>query len=685
MSDRSPDDEDDPTQIVYMPIFDISNFHKDEFAVSRKTAALKDSVSSHANIFLQNTIKEAQKKYRNSNWLMIWENTGGRGFSTLSEEECEAGEYDGLSDLLANGRLYGCDLRGNSFTNQFGLVSNQKIPKKTFVAVEGGVIWSENIHDKFIEKEGDPLLGLSSNLIPARYLKSISGEKNWKQYKQDCKNAGEVKKNKIPGLVVECSFRGNETKHIDDPGWLFMASGDPVEEELHETPNLEARVILDLKGKGTITVGFETIRDVPENTELTMDWGCWDKIFNLLLPGHTLISLFAHKYILALEEIGHTEGIALKQEIQPSKATAAYFNPKDSIFECLGKLEIDKRKLFHAEEMEHFQNNSYFLGKQHRLLDAVMEGKATNFDITRKWCKSFDYDAEKYEMFAKVIRSDVSPTTRKKMKDVPDAASTYFNLAKAVINETFHDNVEVIEITDKCHPVKLYGLPDRQAFGLRAKKEILKGSPVLAYGGRIVQDLDYEASRDGYIFDAKLPEEYKGPQLYIDGRMSIGGMINDPWTPSGFRKRDGNLYAVHHWDEVTSTPQIVFYAIRTIDKGEELLYNYGDEYWRENWLKLMRDHAEYAAKVFHRCSSYRDQLKTEIDTNGWKKKYGNFYSLGDHVINMMKYMSHNDEESIAIKEEDDDTQDSHHNGKSGWVSKEERELQGRSLRSGVKF
>jgi hypothetical protein len=135
---------------------------------------------------------------------------------------------------------------------------------------------------------------------------------------------------------------------------------------------------------------------------------------------------------------------------------------------------------------------------------------------------------------------------------------------------------------------------------------------VLAYGG-VIEQLDDGTSRDGYAFDLTMPDEYEGPPLHIDGRRGIGGMINDPWTPSSFVKRKANLMAIEHWDEETNTPQIVMYATRGIEKGDELLYHYGEKYWKVAWIMLIREHAQYVAETALRCQFFRDKILQKVN------------------------------------------------------------------------
>lgn len=408
---------DEPTSISSMPIFNLGTIDDGSYILSRKTTQLKDSVSTHGNKFLASIIKRSKKKYPNSDWVMVWENEEGNGFSILAEEMCDDGEYEELSDILESGELHGCDLRGNMSTNQFGLVSDIDLPARTFVAVECGVLWSECIHDDVIKEQGDPLLGLTSNLIPARLLQQLSDDRSWKSYRKGCKQAKEVKLNRLPGFVVESSFRGNETKHIDDPQGISLAGGGVTGKE---TPNLEARAILDLK-HSSITVGFETNREVPEGTELTMNWGCWDSICDNILPGCAQMSLVASKCELALKEIAQKIPPEIKQvkvEVQETSGSAVYYNPKKSVFCCLEELDMELR----GGVTEH-------LGKEFSLLSDIMKGSVTATTSSSTRCRPFEYDEEVCKMFAEVSQDamSLSQTTKNKMKRIPRRASTNFD------------------------------------------------------------------------------------------------------------------------------------------------------------------------------------------------------------------------------------------------------------------
>ena len=64
------------------------------------------------------------------------------------------------------------------------------------------------------------------------------------------------------------------------------------------------------------------------------------------------------------------------------------------------------------------------------------------------------------------------------------------------------------------------------------------------------------------------------------------------------------------WDNTTHTPQIVLAAMKSIKEGEELLYDYGNSYWKIMWRYIMMAHANYTAKVELECKDIEDILGT---------------------------------------------------------------------------
>lgn len=326
-----------------------------------------------------------------------------------------------------------------------------------------------------------------------------------------------------------------------------------------------------------------------------------------LLPGGAQISICAHQCRLALEELGKSFGISLimkDEEEDNDTAIAVYYNPKDSVYRPLGEIDNNLKQCLDGLKKEH-------LGEGFDILGKIMSGSNSASNVDQEWCKPHDKKGLlKFASLRNQRRSSHRNKGRLKerFKNVPKSADTGFQEVKKEISKNFKANAEVVEITDISNPAKLFALPGTPALGLRARQKIAKFTPVLAYGGMIQQLCDEVTSRAGYVFDVEMPPEYEGPRIIIDGEKSIGGVVNDPWTPWGFPKRKANLESIEHWDASTNTPQIVLYATRDIEAGEELLYHYGEEYWKVTWKALIREHAKFSAETALVCRSYWKQI-----------------------------------------------------------------------------
>jgi len=194
--------------------------------------------------------------------------------SFLAQEQLPVEKRSSFQATVSSGKLRGCDLRGKPETGQFGLVANATLEKDTLVLSDCGILWSEANHDAMVEENGDPFVHLQASQIPAELLRPLVNSREWQLYRDGhtrrMKN-GHIKKvarsHCVKSLVIECSSHGNESRHIDDPGWLYADHGAQLPE-----PTLEARLILDLE-RGLPTDGYFTAKKVRPGTELMMDWG----------------------------------------------------------------------------------------------------------------------------------------------------------------------------------------------------------------------------------------------------------------------------------------------------------------------------------------------------------------------------------------------------------------------------
>lgn len=105
----------------------------------------------------------------------------------------------------------------------------------------------------------------------------------------------------------------------------------------------------------------------------------------------------------------------------------------------------------------------------------------------------------------------------------------------------------------------------RAGLGLFALEAIPKGACIIEYTGRVLTDEEYARSRSRYLFDV-------GKNKVLDG------------SPRTNKARYINHSCAPNCEPTIHKGRPFIHAIRNIKPGEELAYNYGEEYF-EHYLK----------------------------------------------------------------------------------------------------
>ncbi|MBI1961620.1 MAG: SET domain-containing protein [Parcubacteria group bacterium] len=105
----------------------------------------------------------------------------------------------------------------------------------------------------------------------------------------------------------------------------------------------------------------------------------------------------------------------------------------------------------------------------------------------------------------------------------------------------------------------------KAGLGLFAEEPIKRGQFVIEYQGRLLSDAKAQEQNTKYLFE-----------------------INRNWTVDGSSRRNTARYINHscrpNCEPDTIRHRIKIYALRNIKPGEELVYDYGKEYW-EDYIK----------------------------------------------------------------------------------------------------
>lgn len=118
--------------------------------------------------------------------------------------------------------------------------------------------------------------------------------------------------------------------------------------------------------------------------------------------------------------------------------------------------------------------------------------------------------------------------------------------------------------------VSLHALGEKVGYGLFAEEEISQGAYVGEYTGHVrPNNQRYFSPMNNYCYEYPVPDDI-GRNYVIDATDgNLTRFINHSYTP--------NLNPIHVYHE--GYFHLIFLAIHDIERGEQLCYNYGKQYW----------------------------------------------------------------------------------------------------------
>ena len=190
------------------------------------------------------------------------------------------------------------------------------------------------------------------------------------------------------------------------------------------------------------------------------------------------------------------------------------------------------------------------------------------------------------------------------------------DLLRELADGTADNFVDVVEDACELSPVSLFTPPSRTPYAAVAACDIQRGFPFAQYTGKLIEGASDISTENCYLFEITQRQMEKrgytrSEMLFIDPEKAGGParFINDKWTPRGLPLRKQNCYVQFIFDNVTKQPMIFWFAERDIKKGEELIGDYGQSYWRTVFKVLMNNLAEDTLQMRHKVSHYEALLQ----------------------------------------------------------------------------
>lgn len=352
--------------------------------------------------------------------------------------------------------------------------------------------------------------------------------------------------------------------------------------------------------------------------ELVMNWGAWDRISNAL-PRQAFLSYVAVQLVTETKLVLEQRGIAWPHQTEIKTGGG---KEEDELF-C----ELQRLRLSQEQALKYSQQDTSDHGAVSLLYHVIFMGG------TGLWRPPKNQQDVKYKIVSDFEAIGIDPTlvsTRRpssleilceKTRKLLDSYSFKNNeKVQQMLNSNVLDYVEVGEIVDMRNPAKLFGaLPGEKAHGVFAMRDFDVGDPIMCYAGYLTDhNKDAESLvENAYVFqiktetflDKKQFTDELFPDLVIDGKKSIAGLINDPVSLGLELGREANLKTVDGFNDINKNPMILLEATKKICKGDELLYSYKQNFWKETSQSLMERHRHYTIQA----ELYNDQLQDLLD------------------------------------------------------------------------
>lgn len=137
-------------------------------------------------------------------------------------------------------------------------------------------------------------------------------------------------------------------------------------------------------------------------------------------------------------------------------------------------------------------------------------------------------------------------------------------------------------------PVRHFTPPNYRSFCVVATRHIPKGTFVFAYAGVITEEVENRDSAYVYMMESeqirRTVRSYHGPDLCLDALKvgNISRFVNDSEYRAGESEEKGSTANLEtQFLFLKGTIHLGFYTTRDIEPKEELVSQYGTDYWQQ--------------------------------------------------------------------------------------------------------
>jgi len=156
-----------------------------------------------------------------------------------------------------------------------------------------------------------------------------------------------------------------------------------------------------------------------------------------------------------------------------------------------------------------------------------------------------------WKRYSKKMIENQSKTFTKKMRQL------FSEIEKKGSDDGYVDNLTIKKVSDA------------KGFGVFAKDKIPKNTIITHYAGIIRKDVGTWGKNNRYVFGFTGTKKLEDWVIDAEKVCNLASFMNHSYNP--------NIEAVEYYAE--DGPKVVFKTIAAVPANEELVYDYGKEYW----------------------------------------------------------------------------------------------------------
>jgi hypothetical protein len=546
-----------------------------------------------------------------------------------------------ISPLIASGKLHKCELLVCKSNDKVtSILCTADIQKGECIGVYTGCLRTLENFNEYVQKKG---FGAMEQLwaydIPADRLSGYHG----------------------PDLVIESTAMGNETRFIPDANWIRKGNSKN---------NVEPVVIWTKptsSASGGIYIVFVTSNQIKKGQQILMNWGgdCWKSISLSMLEAKAGRSLMLHCYYsVLLKSMEKNIPLQRHRPIKdiPEKPRKKVNSSRPSLLlailakqrKCNDLLE-DDGVLINIPDIQAIPVSDGF--------------KAVESRFAYSYSKCKEQRQIKVQLYEKTMTQLQKAVNIMRFPLLQERLERFYpknSKEIRMIMNGYTPKCTVAEVVALCHPVRYYTPPCVRAYAMIANDRIAKAEPIGIYVGTLWEENKSQCTRDKdqvYAYSiSKQDIGYKGPDLVVENKTAGNEcrFINDCFMRSD-SDRSVNVTSALVWAPCKDNPKnlipcILYQATSIIQKGDEIVTDYGFSFWKKVINSTQASHDEYQYRVTA-IIRHLEQLHKEnkVPVPARPKEFPPLYEHLDYGLTYNKLPELPSDNNIVVEESDKGT------------------------------